>query len=225
MKTLIAISLLLTVACAGPSGPQGAQGIPGHNGDTCTMTQVTKNGWWLTTGAYITCGASTVFISDGTNGTNGAAGPQGQAGINGTNGANGSDGTSCSVATVYVGSAVAVNGGALLTCTDGTSALIVNGANGTNGVDGATGAQGATGAVGPQGQPGTMFKSVQFCPGLTPTYPTTFAEVGFVIGTDVYGVYSANDGFMAFLPPGRYSSNGINASCNFTINADGTVSQ
>jgi len=114
---------------------------------------------------------------------------------------------------------------------------------------GLTGYQGAVGAPGVDGSPGvsctvsqvpsgaliecptsqalvyngTLVKPVQFCPG-TPTYPSKFIENGFVIGNTLYAVYSANGGFMAAIPPGYYTSNGIGSSCNFTVNADLTVS-
>ena len=71
--------------------------------------------------------------------------------------------------------------------------------------------------TGPAGADGTQITIVQFCPGVIPTYPSNFPEIGECINGQLYGVYSANGGFLALLPPGAYSSNGINASCNFTI--------
>jgi Collagen triple helix repeat (20 copies) len=47
-----------------------------------------------------------------------------------------------------------VTGGAQITCSDGSSALISSGTAGSNGSSGATGAQGAVGATGPQGPMG-----------------------------------------------------------------------
>jgi hypothetical protein len=41
----------------------------------------------------------------------------------------------------------------------------------------------------------------------------------------MYGVYSDNGGFLSELPPGEYSSDGINASCSFTIGANCSVTQ
>jgi hypothetical protein len=58
---------------------------------------------------------------------------------------------------------------------------------------------------------------VQLCQSCVPVYPSTFAEVAFCIGGNLYGTYSANDGFSAELPPGAYSSDGINCSCSFVI--------
>jgi hypothetical protein len=70
------------------------------------------------------------------------------------------------------------------------------------------------------GKDGVDTKSVyaiSFCPGFTQTYPSTFAESGICIDNTLYGVYSANGGFLSELPPGTYSSKGINATCTFTI--------
>lgn len=113
------------------------------------------------------------------------------------------------------------NGSNTITCPDGTTATVNNGASvigpqGATGSTGISGANGATGAVGASGANGTTITVVQFCPG-TPSYPSTFPEVGFCINGNVYAVYSANDGFMTYTPPGTYSSDGINDSCTFTI--------
>lgn len=112
----------------------------------------------------------------------------------------GKDGSSCSVQTIS-SNTVLPNGGSLIQCTNGTSSLIANGTNGT---------------------PGTVVTPLQFCPG-TPTYPSKFIEVGFIINGNVYAVYSQNGGFLALIPPGNYTSNGIGSSCNFTLNPDNTV--
>jgi hypothetical protein len=66
---------------------------------------------------------------------------------------------------------------------------------------------------------------VRFCQGFTPKYPSSFVEYGVCIGGDMYGVYSDNGGFLTELPPGEYSSEGISASCTFTIEADCKVTQ
>jgi hypothetical protein len=97
-----------------------------------------------------------------------------------------------------------VPNGQQVSCPDGTSGIVYNGTNGTN---------------------GTIVKTVQFCPNSTPIYPTTFPEVGIVIGTSIYAVYSANDGFLTLLTPGTYYSNAIGSSCDFIVNSDGTITQ
>lgn len=119
--------------------------------------------------------------------------------------------------------------GATINCPDGSSSFISNGVVGPAGATGAIGVTGPVGDRGPagldgtNGSNGTEITIVQFCPG-TPSYPSTFPEIGFVINGGIYAVYSANDGFMTYLPPGLYQSNAIGSSCTFTINADGSVS-
>lgn len=123
--------------------------------------------------------------------------------IPGPTGATGLAGVGCTISQLPVNSSIAPNGGVLVLCGGDSSAILQNGLN---------------------GQPGTLIKPIQFCPGFTPSYPSSFPEYGFVIDGAVYGVYSDHGGFMALLPPGAYSSNGINASCTFTIDADGIIS-
>lgn len=125
-------------------------------------------------------------------------GPQGAQGPQGPAGISGG----CTVLNIGVTNA-APNGGTMIGCTDGTSSLILNGAPGV---------------------PGTMVPPIQFCAGVTPIYPSNFPEVGFCINGNMYAVYSTNGGFMAEIPPGYYSSDGVNASCNFTVNVGCTVS-
>lgn len=101
--------------------------------------------------------------------------------------------------------------------------LICDGATGPTGATGAQGATGSTGATGSQGTQGipgvdtTPITVVQFCPNVTPQYPSTFPEVGICLQNRIYAVYSANDGFLTEVPPGVYSSNAIGSACTFTI--------
>lgn len=114
------------------------------------------------------------------------------------------------------------------------------GSQGAPGDTGATGSKGNTvvGPVGPAGAPGlngsngvngtngvdtTPMTPVQFCSGVIPSYPNAFPEIGLCFGGDLYAVYSANEGFMVYLPPGTYYSNGINASCTFVVKANCVV--
>lgn len=76
---------------------------------------------------------------------------------------------------------------------------------------------GTQGPNGPPGAPGTTITVVQLCTSCIPVYPSVFAEIGFCIDGNLYGTYSANDGFSALLLPGAYSSNGIDCSCSFVI--------
>lgn len=87
---------------------------------------------------------------------------------------------------------------------------------------GDSGSVGPTGGVGPKGdsgEPGTdsnPITVVKLCPG-TPTYPSVFVEYAFCIEGKLYGTYSANGGFTAYLPDGQYHSEGIGSRCDFTI--------
>jgi len=110
-------------------------------------------------------------------------------------GPSGPAGSSCSVSSV-----TSPRAGSLITCTDGTSSLVLNGTNGVNGAN------------------GTIVNPVRFCKSTPSSYPTVFSEVGFCINNILYSVYSANDGFLTALPNGTYNSDGINSSCSFTVN-------
>ena len=103
--------------------------------------------------------------------------------------------TGCRVSTVAQGS--------LIQCTDGSSSLLLNGTNGTS---------------------GSIINAVQFCPNVSPSYPSTFPEVGFCIGNQIYAVYSALDGFMTLITPGLYESNAIGSSCTFTVKPNCIIS-
>lgn len=100
----------------------------------------------------------------------------------------------------------------------------IQGPAGLAGLNGAIGATGATGAQGDAGEDATPVTMVKLCPG-TPSYPTTFVEYAFCINQSLYGTYSANGGFTTLLPPGRYTSNGINSRCDFTVSTGCVVSQ
>lgn len=121
---------------------------------------------------------------------------------------------------------------AIVVCPDGTTARIDNGQVGSPGNDGSDGAdggkgdkgdQGDTGSPGAPGTPGTIVTVVQLCPGVT-TYPSAFVEVALCLNHNLYGVYSANGGFLTYFPPGNYSSNAIGSACNLTVQANCVVS-
>lgn len=87
--------------------------------------------------------------------------------------------------------------------------------------------QSTVGATGAQGNPGVDAQPVtvvKLCPAIT-VYPTTVSEVAFCIDGNLYAVYSVNGGFEGLIPPGTYSSNGINSSCTFTVHANCEVTQ
>lgn len=145
-------------------------------------------------------------------------------GVKGPAGAKGTPGANCILTTVSPTQA-APNGGSLIKCPDGSESLVLNGAtgkdgtngkDGSNGVDGTNGSNGADGKDGNDGTPGTVIAPIKFCPG-EPSYPSTFIEYGFCIQNNLYAVYSTNGGFMALIPPGRYTSNAVNSRCDFTV--------
>lgn len=121
-------------------------------------------------------------------------------------------------------SSLAIKGDPGIAGKDGT-----NGQDGANGADGApgekgdkgdigaTGATGAKGDKGDAGTPGTTVEVVQLCGSCVGAYPNVFPEIGLCMNGKLYGVYSANDGFLVFLPNGAYHSKGINCECNLVI--------
>jgi len=94
---------------------------------------------------------------------------------------------------------------------------------------GPVGAPGAS-VMGPQGSAGTNGSNaasvtiVQFCQSCVTHYPDTFAEIGFCSNGTIYATYSENDGFSAEIPPGVYTSDGVNCACTFTVGANCAVS-
>lgn len=107
-------AIWLVAACTGPTGPQGQPCSVKDNGN----------------------GTSTITCPDGTtanvaNGTAGKDGTNGTAGKDGTNGVNGDAGSSCT--------AVQVDGGIQVSCTNGTGAFIPNGSTGSTGTPGPAG--------------------------------------------------------------------------------------
>lgn len=80
------------------------------------------------------------------------------------------------------------------------------------GVDGRNGINGNNGANGTDATPVTV---VPLCPGVS-NYGA-FVEVGVCINGELYGVYSANGGFLTKLANGSYSSNAIGSACNLTV--------
>jgi hypothetical protein len=108
-------------------------------------------------------------------------------------------------------------------CGDGTVHIPQRGMPGPQGPAGPTGdrgpsgTQGPIGLTGPAGQDSTPISFVQLCGSCVGSYPSVFPEIGLCINDELYGVYSANNGFLVKLPPGSYSSNGIGCTCTLTI--------
>lgn len=81
------------------------------------------------------------------------------------------------------------------------------------------GPAGSPGLNGSNGQDASPITSVQLCGSCHASYPSTFPEIGLCINDKLYGVYSANGGFMVEIIPGTYSSNGINCTCTLVVSA------
>lgn len=133
---------------------------------------------------------------------------QGDKGVAGKDGDNG---VGCSIQ-VLASSIALPNGGASIVCANGAT-VISNGSQGAPGVNGAPGTPGT---------PGTQITPIKLC-SQTPSYPSVFVEYAVCINNQLYAVYSANGGFLAFLPPGAYSSNGIGSSCNLNVGLNCSV--
>jgi hypothetical protein len=97
--------------------------------------------------------------------------------------------------------------GYLLSCPGQTPVTISNGVNGINGLPGVNGVSPSV---------------VQLCPG-TSNYGT-FVEFAILVGSKLYAVYSDHGGFLTYLAPGNYSSNGIGSACSFTVHNDNSIS-
>lgn len=96
-----------------------------------------------------------------------------------------------------------------------TGATGAQGPQGPQGTSGVNGVNGTNGTNGINGTDGTTITVVQLCPGVS-NYGT-FVEVGLCMNGKLYGVYSANGGFLAYLADGTYYSNGIGSACNLTV--------
>lgn len=110
----------------------------------------------------------------------------------------------------------------LTACQRGDSGLTgAPGADGVTGSQGPTGAQGDAGASGTNGADGQPATVVPLCPGVS-NYGA-FVEVGLCINNQLYGVYSANGGFLTLLAPGNYTSNAIGSACSLIVVANCAV--
>src|ERR1035437_2115892 len=100
---------------------------------------------------------------------------------------------------------------------------------GSIGATGAPGVSGPTGATGPQGVPGTNGTNatpvtvVTLCPGVS-TYPSTFVEIALCLNNNLYAVLSEHDGFLTYLPPGKYESKALDSSCDLTVHPGCVIS-
>lgn len=192
----IAMLLMAMLALSGCDGlgDHGPQGMPGPS--LPVLTQPATVGECPEGGTDITVGSTLITVC---NGNTGATGAPGSNGSNGSNGSPGQDGTSCSV--------LQLSTGAVVSCTDGTNAYIANGE------------QGPPGSNTP---PTSAVTVVPLCSDTT-VYPVVFSEVGLCINNQLFGVYSENDGFLSYLPPGNYVSHGHGSSCYLTVQANCAV--
>lgn len=102
-----------------------------------------------------------------------------------------------------------------------SSFAVCNGANGSNGTNGAQGAQGPQGEPGAAGQNTTPITAVQFCPGYTTNYPSTFPEFGLCLNSQIYAVYwDGHNAWLALVAPGYWASTSTSAPCNFHVLAN-----
>lgn len=132
---------------------------------------------------------------------------RGEKGDRGDVGAAGKNGSSCTTSVVAV-SESAPNGGFLISCQDGTSAVVLNGSNGQNGSDGAQGLPGSTGSAGAPGSNGTSCSvSAVAASGLAPNggalitcgSSTTLVQNGAPGATGETGAAGANASSVSFV--------------------------
>ena len=129
----------------------------------------------------------------------------------------GADGSSCSV--------TQADSGAMLTCTDGTSASLLNGNDGLDGAQGLQGPIGLPGATGPQGPAGPQgLAGERGSPGLSCSV-SQVANTAEIQCGDGSSAILAGAGTTVVLPSGIISSDAINYLAGDIIieGADGTI--
>lgn len=224
-KYIGALTLSLILSACGQNHQtdiiKGIDGKDGKDGVSCIATDEVVDG--VKIGARITCGNTFALVLNGTNGADGKDGVDGQDGKDGVDGADGQDGTNgtngkdgkdaVSISGRVASTSECINGGYVLTL-DIISYTVCNGA---------TGPQGPTGSA-----------------GVTPVLLCN-KEYGLKVGNQLYAVYhqeiyagnSGNNGntnskysntYLALLNPGPYQTTD-GTQCNFTVNADGSISR
>lgn len=211
LNTILTILCLGLTACDNTSRlidcidgcSKAAQGLPGSTGSSGGIGETGPQGENGSTGSIGATGPQ------GEQGSTGATGPQGETGATGPQGPQGevgptggqgpvgpqgSPGVSCSVSPFP--------SGALIQCTDGSLAQVLNGINGAPGIAGAD---------------GTVVETILLCPLLS---GGTFREYLLRIAGSLYGVYyNGTVSGMAKLWPGNWrSTDGRN--CSFTIDSN-----
>lgn len=192
------------VTVAGPQGPAGGvgpSGPGGRTGDTGGVGPAGRDGTDGTTGP---AGADGLPGANGDQGETGAVGPIGPAGANGENG------SSCS--------ATQAIGGVLISCTDGTSAVLLDGPTGPRGDTGEKGDSGSNGVDGLNAPPTpyTVTEMIDPCGD-----QTAYDEILMRLANDqlVAHFSSGSLEFLTVIPPGNYvTTDGTH--CHFTVDID-----
>lgn len=156
------------------------------------------------------CGGNNVNTPQG---APGAPGPNGLPGPTGSPGPSGPAGTSCTATQIAVGDPVLLDGGAIINC-GATSVMISNGRNGingTNGTNGVTSTYSITSLVNPCGD----------APGIADEVFLKLVD-GTLLWLQVDNASGLN-ARLAIAQPGSWiTTDGDN--CQFTLNADGSIS-
>ena len=171
---------------------------------TVSMLSIGCHNYSSNVGEVLGCTLAGNGCDDGRTGATGLTGAAGLNGTNGMNGTNGADGSSCSVSSIVPTPLVAPNGGARITCTDGTDALLLNGSPGADGSD----------------APPTPYSVVQVVKPC-PTIGGSFPEVLLVMqDRSILASVSENGNAqrtrLALVSEGDYVTTD-NRNCNFTV--------
>lgn len=187
-----------SVGQPGPAGRDGSEGPRGISGSTGPSGPTGPGG---------PPGTAGVDGLPGADGNQGPTGPSGPAGPVGPIGPTGNSGSSCTVTSAI--------GGALISCTDGTAIVLLNGTNGEDGEEGEQGPQGDPGEDAPP-TPYTVTEMIDPCGD-----QTAYDEILLRLANDqlVAHFSSGSLEFLTVLPPGNYvTTDGTH--CVFTVEAD-----
>lgn len=144
-----------------------------------------------------------------------SCGKQGENGADGQLGAPGKGCTETPVKATGIINDPFIYGGVLITCENGTTALI----------NGAPGPLGPIGPAGPKGTDATPVTVVQLCTQYSTVYPSSFPEQAFCLNNTLYAVYwTGSQAFLAEIAPGYYASTSPQG-CSFTVRAGCLVTQ
>lgn len=192
--------------CIAPENEgEARQGVPGKSG---ADGQAGKDG---TNGERGPAGEGGPMGPSGKDGQDGATGAPGVQGPQGETGANGNDGSSCSVTENMIG-------GAIISCTDGTSAVVLDGQDGASGRDGLDGKDGKDG-MDASLLPFSIVGFVDPC-GPQSTYDEILIQL--TNGQVVAHFSSGNRQFLTSIGPGTYITTD-GTGCIFTIQNDMTI--